>query len=208
MDSQWQSYKDPLVGRPAPFTNNGLTSNPNPQQLPSNYGGQPQPSQPPAGYTYETFQTPGVAAKPSSVATNSKSASMASSPTATPHTRDYVTDADTAMEDADPYNRAKYPTRTNHQSRPSSQYFPTEGSSAARRYSPMNVLSPTLPFNSSPGKSSNSYGFPPATHQSRQSPTRTANYSSPSQAHQSPPCKSFPRKYSPPLLTWLTVNLR
>ncbi|KAL5340887.1 kinase-like domain-containing protein [Aspergillus crustosus] len=197
MDSQWQSYKDPLVGRPAPYNSNGLTSNPNPQQLPPNYGGQPQPSQPPAGYTYETFQTPAAAAKPPSIATNSKSTSMASSPTSTPNTRDYVTDTDTAMEDADPYNRAKYPTRTNHQSRPSSQYFPTEGSSAARRYSPMNVLSPTLPYNSSPGKSSNSYGFPPVAHQSRQSPTRAPNYSSPSQPYQSPPSGSRPPRLPP-----------
>jgi dual specificity protein kinase YAK1 len=191
MDSQWQPYKDPLAGRPAQFNNNGLTSNPNPQQVPSKYGGQPQPpSQPPVGYTYEAFQNPGIAAKPPSITTNSKSASMASSPAATPHSRDYVTDADTIMEDADPYNRSKYSTRSNHQSRPSSQYFPSEESSAARRYSPMNVLSPTLPYNSSPGKSGNSYAFPPATNQSGRSPTRTANYSSPPQSFQSPPCKS------------------
>ncbi|KAL2832467.1 kinase-like domain-containing protein [Aspergillus cavernicola] len=187
MDSQWQPYNDPLVGRPTQFNNNGLTSNPNPQQLPSKYGGQPQPSQPPVGYTYESYQTPGIAAKPSSVATKSNSVSMASTPTATPLTRDYVTDADIAMEDADPYNRTKYPTRSTHQSRPSSQYFTTEESSAARRYSPMNVLSPSLPYNSSPGKSSNSYAFPPAANQSRRSPTRTTNYSSPPQPYQSPP---------------------
>ncbi|KKK12889.1 hypothetical protein P175DRAFT_0533268 [Aspergillus ochraceoroseus IBT 24754] len=186
MDSQWQAYKDPLMGRPAQFNHNGT-----PQQLPSNYGpGQPQqqqqqqpPSQPPVGYTYETFQTPGVAA-------NSKSASMASSPSATPRSRDYVTDADTTMEDADPYNRAKYPARPNHHARPSSQYFPNEESSAARRYSPMNVLSPAMPYNASPGKSGNSYAFPPNPHQSRRSPTRTTNYSSPPQAYQSPPSAS------------------
>jgi dual specificity protein kinase YAK1 len=192
MDHQWQAYKDPLAGRPAQFNNTGLTSNPNPQQMPSKYGTQPQPSQPPVGYTYETFQTPGITAKPPSAATTSKTVSLASSPTtATPQSRDYVTDADTTMEDADPYNRAKYPTRPNHHSRPSSQYFPSEGSSAARRYSPMNVLSPTLPYNSSPGKSGNSYGFPPAPNQSRQSPTRTSTYSSPPQPFQSPPCKSL-----------------
>lgn len=186
MDPQWQPYKDPLVGRPAQFNNTGLASNPT-SQLPSNYGGQPRLSQAPAGYTYEPFQTPGIVAKPPP----SKSVSMVSSPTATPHSRDYIADSDAIMEDADPYNRAKYPTRSNHQSRPSSQYFPTEGSSAARRYSPMNVLSPSLPFNSSPGKPGNSYAFPPAPHSSRQSPTKTANYSSPPQPFQSPPCKSF-----------------
>ncbi|KAL4746376.1 hypothetical protein BDW72DRAFT_35959 [Aspergillus terricola var. indicus] len=195
MNSQWQPYKDPLVGRPAQFNNNGLTSNPNTQQLPSNYGGQSQPSQVPAGYTYEPFQSPGIIAKPPST----KSASMASSPAATPHARDYVTDQDAIMEDADPYNRAKYPTRSNHQSRPSSQYFPSEGSTAARRYSPMNVLSPTLPYNSSPGKSGNTYAFPPTTHPSRQSPTRTPNYSSPPQPFQSPPSAGSRPPRLPPL---------
>ncbi|KAI9372749.1 kinase-like domain-containing protein [Aspergillus egyptiacus] len=206
MDSQWQSYRDPLAGRPTQFNNNGLASNPNPQQLPSKYGGQPQPSQPPVGYTYEPFQTPGVAAKPSSIATNSKSASMASSTTATPRTGSYVPDADTTMEDADPYNRAKYPSRSNHQGRPSSQYFPSETSSAARRYSPMNVLSPTLPYNSSPGKSSNSYAFPPAQNQPGQSPTRTANYSSPPQPYQSPPSGSRPPRLPPLQSTDMSPN--
>ncbi|KAL3475245.1 kinase-like domain-containing protein [Aspergillus californicus] len=198
MDPQWQSYKDPLLGRPTQFSNNGLTSNPNPQQLPSKYGGQPQPSQPPVGYTYEAFQTPGLAAKPPSAAPKSNSVSMASSPVATPHTRDYVTDPDINMEDADPYNRAKYPSRSaQQQTRPSSQYFPTEESSAARRYSPMNVLSPALPYNSSPGKSGNSYAFPPAPNQSRRSPTRTTNYSSPPQPFQSPPSGSRPPRLPP-----------
>ncbi|OJJ55702.1 hypothetical protein ASPSYDRAFT_60601 [Aspergillus sydowii CBS 593.65] len=198
MDSQWQSYKDPLVGRPAHFNNNGLTPNPNAQHLPSNYGGQQSSSQAPAGYTYEPFQTPGIAAKPHPVA-SSKPISMAASPAATPHTRAYANDADIAMEDADPYNRTKYPTRPAHQSRPSSQYFPTEGSTAARRYSPMNVLSPGLPYNSSPGKSSNSYAFPPATHPSGQSPTRTTNYSSPPQPYQSPPSSGSRPPRLPPL---------
>ncbi|KAL2838421.1 kinase-like domain-containing protein [Aspergillus pseudodeflectus] len=207
MDHQWQAYKDPLAGRPAQFNNTGLTSNPNPQQMPSKYGTQPQPSQPPVGYTYETFQTPGITAKPPSAATTSKTVSLASSPTtATPQSRDYVTDADTTMEDADPYNRAKYPTRPNHHSRPSSQYFPSEGSSAARRYSPMNVLSPTLPYNSSPGKSGNSYGFPPAPNQSRQSPTRTSTYSSPPQPFQSPPSGSRPPRLPPIQSTEMSIS--
>ncbi|KAB8206315.1 Catalytic domain of the Dual-specificity protein kinase YAK1 [Aspergillus parasiticus SU-1] len=187
MDSQWQPYQDPLMGRPAQF-NNGLTSNP--PQLGPKYGGQPQQSQPPVGYTYEAFQTPGVAAKPASTGMNSNSVSMASSPAATPRSRDYVTDADTTMEDADPYNRAKYSARPSHHSRPSSQYFPTEESSAARRYSPMNVLSPSMPYNTSPGKPHNAYAFPPGPNQSRRSPTRVPNYSSPPQPFQSPPSGS------------------
>ncbi|KAB8079614.1 kinase-like domain-containing protein [Aspergillus leporis] len=187
MDSQWQPYQDPLMGRPAQF-NNGLTSNP--PQLGPKYSSQPQQSQAPIGYTYEAFQTPGNAAKPPSTAMNSKSVSMVSSPAATPRSRDYVTDADTTMEDADPYNRAKYSTRPSQHSRPSSQYFPTEESSAARRYSPMNVLSPSMPYNTSPGKPHNSYAFPSGPNQARRSPTRAPNYSSPPQQFQSPPSGS------------------
>ncbi|GAQ07676.1 serine/threonine-protein kinase ppk15 [Aspergillus lentulus] len=194
MGSQWQPYQDPLMGRPAQF-NNGLASTP--QQLGPKYGGQPQQSQPPVGYTYEAFQTPGTAAKPPSAGANSKSVSMASSPAATPRSRDYVTDADTTMEDADPYNRAKYSARPNHHSRPSSQFFSPEESSAARRYSPMNVLSPSLSYNTSPGKSQNSYAFPPGPNNSRRSPTRALNYSSPPQPFQSPPSVSRPPRLPP-----------
>lgn len=186
MDSGWQPYQDPLMGRPAQF-NPGLASHP--QQLASKYG-QPPQSQPPVGYTYETFQTPNTATKTPSTGPNPKPVSMDSSPTATPRTRDYVTDADTNMEDADPYNRAKYPSRPNNHSRPSSQFLSqTEESSAARRYSPMNVLSPPMSYPTSPGKSQSSYGFPATpSGQSRRSP-RTTDYSSPPLGYQSPPCK-------------------
>ncbi|KAJ5096130.1 hypothetical protein NUU61_005486 [Penicillium alfredii] len=193
MDSGWQPYQDPLMGRPAQF-NTGLASHP--QQLASKYG-QPPQSQPPVGYTYETFQTP--APKAPSVGPNSKTISMASSPTATPRSRDYVTDADTTMEDADPYNRAKYPTRPNHHSRASSQFLAqTEESSAARRYSPMNALSPPMSYPTSPGTSQGSYGFSPAgQNPSQRSPARTSDYSSPPQGYQSPPSIRPPRL--PPL---------
>lgn len=187
MDNQWQPYHDPLMGHPVQF-NNGYPGH-HPQQLAPKYGGQPPQSQPPRGYTYETFQSPGLAATAPSVGSNSKTVSMVSSPTATPRSRDYVTDADTTMEDADPYNRAKYPTRPNHHSRASAQFFPTEESSAARRYSPMNVLSPSMSYNTSPGKSQNPYAFPPGPNNPRRSPARALNYSSPPQAYQSPPCK-------------------
>lgn len=174
------------MGRPAQF-NSGLA--PHPQQLASKYG-QPTPSQPPVGYTYETFLTPGTTSKSPSAGPNSKPVSMASSPMATPRNRDYVTDADTTMEDADPYNRAKYPSRPNTHTRASSQFLAqAEESSAARRYSPMNVLSPPMSYPTSPGKSQG-YGFPPMTPgQSRRSPARMADYSSPPQVFQSPPCK-------------------
>ncbi|KAJ5675677.1 hypothetical protein N7462_008574 [Penicillium macrosclerotiorum] len=186
MDPGWQPYQDPLMGRPAQF-NTALASHP-PQALASKHS-QPQ-SQPPVGYTYETFQTPSNTSKAPSAHSSSKPVSMASSPTATPRSRDYVTDTDTTMEDADPYNRAKYPSRPNHHNRASSQFLAqTEESSAARRYSPMNVLSPPMSFPASPGKSqASSYGFPPtAPGQTRRSPARTADYSSPPQGYQSPP---------------------
>ncbi|KAJ5966483.1 hypothetical protein N7481_013197 [Penicillium waksmanii] len=156
MDQGWQPYQDPLMGRPAQFTT-GLASHP--QHTASHRSRH----SPPVGYTYETFQTPGTTSKPPSSGPNSKTVSMASSPTATPRSRDYVTDADTTMEDADPYNRAKYPSRPNHHNRPSSQFLgQAEESSAARRYSPMNALSlPTSSYPTSPGKAQGSYGFPP-----------------------------------------------
>ncbi|KAF7522633.1 hypothetical protein PCG10_007353 [Penicillium crustosum] len=185
MDPGWQPYQDPLMSHPAQF-NTALASHP--QQLASKYG-QPPQSQPPAGYTYETFQTPGTTSKAPSTGSNSKTVSMASSPTATPRTRDYVTDADTTMEDADPYNRAKYPSRPNH-NRASSQFLnQAEESSAARRYSPGHVLSPPMSYPTSPGKSQGSYGFPSGPQSaSRRSPAKP-EYASPPQGYQSPPCE-------------------
>ncbi|KAJ5920574.1 hypothetical protein N7516_011432 [Penicillium verrucosum] len=189
MDPGWQPYQDPLMGHPAQF-NTALASHP--QQLASKYG-QPPQSQPPVGYTYETFQTPGTTSKAPSTGSNSKTVSMASSPTATPRTRDYVTDADTTMEDADPYNRAKYPSRPNH-NRASSQFLnQAEESSAARRYSPGHVLSPPMSYPTSPGKSQGSYGFPSAPQSaSRRSPAKP-EYASPPQGYQSPPSNRAPR---------------
>ncbi|KAJ6084405.1 hypothetical protein N7486_011205 [Penicillium sp. IBT 16267x] len=189
MDSGWQPYQDPLMGRPAQF-NTGLAAHP---QQASKYG-QPPQSQPPVGYTYETFQTPSSSSKAPSTGPNSKPVSMASSPTATPRSRDYVTDADTTMEDADPYNRAKYPSRPNHHTRASSQFLAqTEESSAARRYSPMNALSPSMSYPTSPGKQGSGSYFSPSSNQSRRSPGRAGDYSSPPQGYQSPPSIRPPR---------------
>lgn len=175
MDPQWSGYGDSSMGRPGQYENN---AGPYPPSMNSNYSGQTQQAQPPAGFTYESYQTPNAATKATTLGTNSHTTSMATSPAATPQSRDYFTDADIHMEDADPYNRTKYPSRLNSHNRPSSQYIPTEESSAARRYSPMNVLSPTSPYATSPTKSQNPYAAPP-TSGSRQSPTRPSNYSSP-----------------------------
>lgn len=177
------------MGQPAQFIS-GLASHP--QQLGTKYGQPPAQTQPPVGYTYETFQTPGTSSKPSSAHPSSKPVSMASSPSGTPRSRDYVTDADTTMEDADPYNRAKYQSRPAHHNRASSQFLnQAEESSAARRYSPMNVLSPPMSYPTSPGKPQGSFGSPAAPGQTRRSPARAADYASPPQGYQSSPCESL-----------------
>jgi dual specificity protein kinase YAK1 len=181
------------MGRPSHLNN----SNPESYapRLNTKYGGQQHVPQvhPPAGYTYESYQSPITAAKATALGSNSKPVSLASSPAATPHARDIMADADTPMEDADPYNRSKYSARLTHNTRPSSQYMPTEeSSSAARRYSPMNILSPTLPYASSPTKGQNPFvASPPGPSSSRQSPTRA--YASPPQIYQSPPGQSCSR---------------
>ena len=200
MDQQWQPYSDPSQGRPAQF-NNGHTAHA--QQPGHKYsGGQPQQQhQLPVGYTYESYQTPSAVGKGPTTASNSKTVSMASSPSV-PGNREYIPDPDTHMEDADPYNRTKYPTKQSHHSRASSQYLANanEESTAARRYSPMNILSPSVPYNNgSPNKAQSSYGFPPSQSTSaRQSPTRTNNYSSPPQPpYQSPPGEFMPACHYP-----------
>ena len=195
------------MGQPPAQFNNGLASHP-PQQLNTKYGQPPAQAQPPVGYTYENYQTPGTSSKPPSAHSahpGSKPASMASSPTATPRSREYVTDTDTTMEDADPYNRAKYPSRPTHHSRASSQFLSqAEESSAARRYSPMNVLSPPMSYPTSPGKPPGTYdSSPSASAQARRSPARAVNYTSPPQSYQSPPGERLPidqcNRIGPPL---------
>ena len=97
------------------------------------------------------------------------------------------------MEDADPYNRMKYPSRPTHSQRPSVQYLGQEDPSAARRYSPMKALSPSSPYAPSSQQSSQSpYGHYPSQNTSaRQSPTRSNHYSTPSHSYYSTPSESF-----------------
>ncbi|EER40010.1 protein kinase [Histoplasma capsulatum H143] len=143
MDPQWQAYADATSGRPGQF-NNGLGDHPpQTQKYPATSagsGGQPQQhqhqqqNQAPMGYTYEPYQTPGTVPKAPSGNSMSKTVSMTSSPT--PLAGEF-TDQDVTMEDADPYNRAKYAAKPSHQ-RGSSQFLSSEESTAARRYSPMN----------------------------------------------------------------------
>lgn len=104
------------------------------------------------------------------------------------------------MEDADPYNRMKYPSRPSHSQRPSAQYLGQEDSSAARRYSPMKVLSPSSPYVPSSQQSSQSpYGqYPSQSTSARQSPTRSNHYSTPSQSYYSTPSESLSMPSSAP----------
>ena len=174
MDQNWQAYTDvATASRPGRFSH--ATG-----QQPANGSAQHQPQ---SGYSYEAYQTPSIPSQPQS---------MAVSPVGTPRTRTYSGDGDVAMEDADPYNRMKYPSRPTHSQRPSAQYLGHEDSSAARRYSPMKTLSPSSPYAPSSQQSSQSpYGhYASQSTSARQSPTRSNHYSTPSQSYYSTPSKS------------------
>ncbi|KAL8785400.1 MAG: hypothetical protein Q9195_008660 [Heterodermia aff. obscurata] len=136
-----------------------------------------------AGHGYEAYQTPSVPSQPQS---------MAASPTGTPRARAYSGDGDVAMEDADPYNRLKYPSRPSHQHRTSGPYVPLEDSSAARRYSPMKALSPSMHYPQTPQQSNQGTysAFNSQNTSARQSPTRPNPYSTPSQNYYSSPATS------------------
>ncbi|KMQ49218.1 hypothetical protein HL42_0292 [Trichophyton rubrum] len=196
MEPQWQNYSDIPGNKPGQFT-------PNTGHSAVDHG---QTHQPPRGFTYETYQPPGSVSK---VPASLRPTSMVPSPSGngngsgTPNARDL--DHDTHMEDADPYNRAKYSARPPTHQRNSSQYLANEEtSSAARKYSPMNIISPTLPYNMSPNAAQNTYGFPPtAKSSSHPSPTSTNNYSA-SQSYQSPP--SAPSRPHAPRLPPMQSN--
>ena len=139
-----------------------------------NYSGSSQHA--PAGYNYETLQSPGMSTVPPQ--------SMASSPQSARKPEFGIDDGDIAMEDADPYNRVKYSSRQSHSQHQSPQYLGEE-STAARRYSPMNTFSPTSPYTaSSPQQSTGSYNaYTPQPLSARQSPSRSNPYSTPAQPY-------------------------
>jgi dual specificity protein kinase YAK1 len=131
-----------------------------------------------AGYGYDQYQAMSSAANTMSVS---------STPASTPHSHNYNSEGDVPMEDADPYNRTKYPSRPAPHHRSSSQYIPHEGSAAAQRYSPMNMLNAAGQFNSSPKSQSQAgYNYQSQTPRSRQSPTRQSHFSSGQQYQDSP----------------------
>ena len=183
MDQQWQAYSD----------SRGRYSHATPQQLAremNNGSSQPQP--PSSGYGYEAYQTPSVP---------SHTQSMATSPIGSPRTRTHSGDGDVAMEDADPYNRLKYPSRPSHQHRTSAPYLPHEDSSAARRYSPMKALSPSNHFPQTPQQQSQgTFGaYKSQNSSARQSPNRSNAYPTPAQSYYPSPGEfCFPYQASKP----------
>lgn len=177
MDQQWRPYTDVASNRPLRYSHS--TSQQQPRE-PNNSATAQQHSSP-SGFSYEAYSAPSV---------SSHSQSMATSPIGTPRARASSGDGDIAMDDADPYNRMKYPSRPNHQHRTSGQQLLQEDSTAARRYSPMKALSPSSHYTSSahhPGQPP----YTPQTPSARQSPTRTNPYSSPPQSYYATPSTYF-----------------
>lgn len=176
MDQQWQTFHpDNASVRQAqhPQTNTVQQST-NGSTRPPQYAQQ----QSHAGYGYETYQTPSLPSQPQS---------MAVSPISSPYRSGQSADGDVAMEDADPYNKMKYPSRPNHQQRPSGQYLGQQESLTGRRYSPVKALSPTAPYTPSSGHTPyGQYGSQATS--ARQSPTHSGHYSTPNQpSYSSPP---------------------
>ena len=179
MDHQWQSYgSEPVANRQSRYPQstqqqlNGSAAPPAAQQ---------QQQAPPA-YGYEPYSASAIPSQPQS---------MAVSPIGTPHRRGYSADGDVTMEDADPYNKMKYPSRPTHQQRPSGQFLSQQDLPSGRRYSPVKALSPSSPYTPSSAQPSQSpYAqFSSQNTSARQSPTRSSHLSTPSQSAYATPCK-------------------
>lgn len=164
---QWQAYADP--------SSSSRRYNGTSQSAARDYNNGQTQSQPPAGYKYDQYQG-GL--------TPQQSQGHALSSNVGSQNRDG--NGDVAMQDAhDPYANRQYPLRPHHQQhlsssgRPSALHSPSESSSAAQRYSPMEVMAPTSPYAPKTPGSSSQYGQNPA--QQRASPTRPEYQ--PSQSH-------------------------
>jgi dual specificity protein kinase YAK1 len=176
MEQSWQQNLEMSTSQQSRYSHNGA------QQHTRNYSGSNLPQQTTGGFSYESYQTPTVPSHP-----QSSTASAAS----TPHLKhEYTGDGDVAMEDADPYNRMKYPSRPSHSQRTSSQYLPQEDSTASKRYSPMKTLSPSSSYAASPQQPNHTaYNtYAPHAGSARQSPNRSSahNPSSSQSYYQSP----------------------
>ncbi|KAI9828043.1 MAG: dual specificity protein kinase yak1 [Thelocarpon impressellum] len=194
---QWQqAYSD----TPASRQSTQARTTPQHQAREQQMGGN-QHQQPPAGFSYEPYQ-----ASPSAP----RSQSLASTPATTSLSRgpDHNGDGDVPMQDADPYNRMKYPSRSNpaqHQHTASQggvpgQFAAQEDAPATHRYSPMDTLSPTSPY-AQPANPGSYASYPPQQSQdSRQSPTRAANaYTSPLLSYYSSPSARQQHQQLPPI---------
>ncbi|KAK5653124.1 hypothetical protein OQA88_9223 [Cercophora sp. LCS_1] len=168
---QWQAYSDSAGAGGSRRYNGSNQMSPrdyNNGQVPAQQ--QPQQQQPPTGFKYDQYPGGGL---------NPQQSSSTSSPITSPQVRDGS--GDVAMQDAqDSYSginsSIKYPMRPHHQhhlsgGRPTGIHSPQEPSSAAQRYSPMEVMSPTSPYTSKPGASQYSQ-----QQAQRQSPTRSSDY--------------------------------
>ena len=176
MEQQWQSTAEMSGNRQSRYGQSIL------QQHIRDYNGSAQQHQPSAGFNYEPYQTPTVPSHPQS---------LANSPASTPQMKqDYSGDGDVAMEDADPYNRMKYPSRPSQSQRTSAQYLLQEDSAAARKYSPMKALSPASPYTNPQQPMQSPYSnYAPQNVSAKQSPTRPNAYATPSsQAYYPSPC--------------------
>ncbi|KAK7515043.1 kinase-like domain-containing protein [Phyllosticta citriasiana] len=198
MDSQWGSY---VESAPPARQSRYYAAAPNlaspqqPQRDPTALAAPRQDST--VAAKQDSYTTPSI---------SSRAASMAiSSPPQVTRTSSYNNgdgDGDVPMEDADPY-RPKY-VRATAQKRNSTAYVQDqEASSAARRYSPMN-LSPSSPYGpSSTQNNAAAYtSFSPSS--SRQSPTRSNPYMSPPQSYYSPPASRAHPPQLPPIQSTMT----
>ena len=179
MDPHWQATFSNNMNHPARSGAGG--GQVVPLQVGRDAGGQVQQHHIPPSYDYESYQLASAA---------SNGLSMASTPSATSHSNEYNGETDIPMEDADPYNRSKYPSRPVHQRGSSTQYQTRQGSSAAQRYSPMDMLSPSG-YASSPKSQSQNSTYQNHPSSSRQSPTRQNYFPNASQQYQESPSKSI-----------------
>lgn len=127
---------------------------------------QHQPQSLQDGFLYEPYQR--------SIA-NSNTSAMSSTSSASAPPQEFARngapgEADVHMEDADPYNRSKYPSRPTHHQRLSQQFL--QESSAAQRYSPMNPSVTPSHVSSPKTQLQSSFNYNIQTPTSRQSPNR------------------------------------
>ncbi|EXJ92846.1 CMGC/DYRK/YAK protein kinase [Capronia epimyces CBS 606.96] len=102
--------------------------------------------------------------------------SLNATPATQSHNYEHNGEVDVPMEDADPYNRTKYPARPAHQHRLSSQFL-GETSTAAQRYSPLNTQPTNTSYASNPQtQNQNNFSHINQPQSSRQSPSRQGAY--------------------------------